>query len=114
MLTFSPPRGPTLAPSRGSKPRVRRATFGDGYTQRTADGLNTEGESWSLVWTMSVADCDTVDAFLKARAGVEAFLWTPPREGSAKKWLCPQWQRDFIDKTTDRISATFERVYDQG
>lgn len=112
MITFSPPKPPILSPSVMREPRVLTAKFGDGFSQRTGDGLNTLREMWSLVWIASHANITLIDDFFEDRAGVEAFLWIAPRDTVAKAWLCSKWQRTVIDRYTDRVSAEFERVFD--
>lgn len=112
MITFTPPRPPLYSSSKTSELRVREAKFGDGYSQRIADGLNTEGEEWSLSFRLLVSQADTVEAFMRARAGVEAFLWTPPREAVAKRWICTQWSREPALPGSDDVRMTFRRVYD--
>jgi len=72
--------------------KVLEAEFGDGYTQRAADGINHIRETWDVQWN----NLDKVDAFiiidfLKARGGWDAFYWTPPRQDVAKIWTCKQW-----------------------
>ncbi|RYZ44874.1 MAG: hypothetical protein EOO72_05240 [Myxococcaceae bacterium] len=60
-------------------PRVRRAQFGDGYTQRSGDGLNPVLQRWALQFTgKSKADADALEAFLSAHAGIEAFEFVTP------------------------------------
>ena len=112
MITFSPPRPPIYSSGKTSEMRVREASFGDGYSQRVADGLNAEGEEWSLVFRLLVSQADTVEAFLRARGGFEAFLWTAPREATAKRWICGQWSREPAQPGTDDMRMTFRRVYD--
>ncbi|RKI09706.1 hypothetical protein D7Y15_23305 [Corallococcus sp. AB030] len=60
-------------------PRVRKAQFGEGYTQRSADGLNSVLRRWSLQFSnLSKVDADGLEAFLRARAGVESFEFVTP------------------------------------
>jgi phage-related protein len=112
MITFSPPRPPVYSSAKTTELRVREAKFGDGYSQRIAAGLNVEGEEWTLQFVLLVSQADTVEAFMRARGGVEAFLWTPPREATAKRWVCAQWSRQPSLPGTDEMRLTFRRVYD--
>ncbi|NNC01903.1 hypothetical protein HJC10_03415 [Corallococcus exiguus] len=62
-----------------SVPRVRKAQFGEGYTQRSGDGLNPVLRRWALQFTnLTKVDADTLEAFLRARAGVEPFEFVTP------------------------------------
>jgi len=75
-------------------PSVRYIRFGDGYEQRASFG-----------------DADAIIAFLEARAGVDAFDWTPP-SGSAGKWICRSWSRSISSNGANDISARFEEVFE--
>lgn len=93
--------------------RTIENTFGDGYNQRAADGLNTIAQTWEVTWEdVPTADIDTLEAFFVARYGVIAFLWTPPRQTVAKKWTCKTWSREPINLPTDRLRATFVQRFD--
>ena len=95
------------------KPKTRKLQFGNGYSQRAGDGINPLLIKWGLVFSVrSDTDADAILAFLEARAGHEAFDWTPPG-GSVGKYLCETWARTYT-KALDmnQISATFEQVYE--
>jgi len=71
-----------INPDRGlkadSKPRVLVATYGDGYEQRVAAGINNIAEVWNLTWkNRSAADANKILAFLEDQGGVTAFDWYP-------------------------------------
>jgi len=71
--------------------RVRTASFGDGYEQRVADGINTQPEVWQLTFTnVDTATADAIEAQLKGYAGVTAFTWTPPGRSQIKVVCDPQ------------------------
>lgn len=91
-------------------PRVMKSQFGDGYQQRVADGINTQPRAWSLVFTNSVTVSDAIVAFLVARNGVESFDWTPP-SGAAGKFLCEEWQEEYLTDNVRRVSAVFREVF---
>lgn len=92
-------------------PRVLSASFGDGYQQRVAFGINTQPRKWSLTFRDRASALQPAVDFLVARAGVESFDWTPPA-GAAGKFVCDGWSatphsgRGFID-----LSATFREVF---
>ncbi|WP_223644380.1 phage tail protein [Corallococcus sp. EGB] len=68
------PYTPDYGAQADSVPRVRKAQFGEGYTQRSGDGLNPVLRRWALQFSsLSKVDADGLEAFLRARAGVEAF-----------------------------------------
>jgi phage-related protein len=112
LLTFTPPRAPSLASSKAVKTRILTADFGDGYSQRAADGLNNVRHVWSLTWkNLSDEDADTIEAFFVARRGYQAFLWAAPGAEQAT-YICSGWERGWITAGSDSLSATFEQVFD--
>lgn len=93
-------------------PSVRYIRFGDGYEQRASFGINTDQRIWNLDFRgRDDTDADAIIAFLEARAGVDAFDWTPP-SGSAGKWVCRSWSRSISSNGTNDISARFEEVFE--
>lgn len=90
-------------------PRVRKAAFGDGYTQRVADGINTQLRTWSLEFVGNETDMDAIDTFLATQAGVDAFDWTDPH-GYAAKWICESWRRVELGGGNATLSATFNEA----
>jgi len=95
------------------KPRVLRSVFGDGYTQRVGDGLNPIQESWNfVVKDITAAEKDTVVAFLKAKAGAEAFYWTPIGETVPRQYTCAEWLPVPGEGELWSISASFVEEFD--
>jgi phage-related protein len=104
----------TFTPAPGAQertiPRVLSTRFGDGYEQRIADGINTLPRMWQVAFTAETTSIDDVTDFLTARAGVEAFIWTPPR-GASGNWICRDWNVDMLDASVQRVTATFEERF---
>lgn len=90
------------------KPRVVSAKFGDGYEQRSPDGINTILETWVLKFDRSGADIDAIRAFLKARGGYQAFQWANPYNVT-NAYICREWK---IVKEIGKsvLTCTFEQV----
>lgn len=111
-MTAFPAITPTYGAQKISQPRVRIAQFGSGYSQRSTFGLNQNPKTWNLTWNVSEADADTIEAFLDARGGAEAFEWTPLAETTEYKWICRQWEKTipYVGRAT--ITATFEQVFE--
>jgi len=91
------------------KPRVRTASFSDGYEQRVADGINTKLRVWSVNFNGDAATINPIEAFLDDKGGVTSFDWTPPT-GIAGKWLCSEWNRSIEDYNNESLSASFKEV----
>lgn len=112
LQTFPLDLGPTTSSSKTTKAKVLKAEFGDGYGQRAGDGINSVREQWQVSWVgLTRTEANTVENFLRARKGFEAFLWTSPG-GSQKKWVCEEWNRTLGSAVNDDVSATFVEVFD--
>ena len=92
--------------------RVLEARFGDGYVQRTKDGLNTAPRTWSLTFNpVSAAIADAIETFLEARGGAEPFYWTPPRATDPVKVVCKRVGRTYAQWSHDGIRVSFEEDF---
>lgn len=101
--------------TRASNPKVHTMTFGDGYEQRLADGIN------NLVQTMNVsfstrpkAEIDDIVAFFESLGGVSKFRMTidDTNGNETIKVICRQWNQTWAYDDFYSLSATFERVYE--
>jgi phage-related protein len=104
----------TFTPSNTSRlnrePRVLMVQYGDGYSQRTSDGLNANLRKWELVFrNIPDATAVSINSFLETEAGITAFDWTAPGD-SSRKWICRQWSRTYIDSGINDFAAVFEEV----
>jgi phage-related protein len=110
MATFTWP--PSYQAALTRKPRVLAQKFGDGYEQRTGDGINTNPAIWSLQFNgRSQTEADGIDNFLAARAGLESFTWTAPN-GVTGRYLCREWSRTIVAATIYNLAAQFEEVFE--
>lgn len=105
----------TIAPDFGArcayKPRLLEARFGDGYSQRTADGINSLAESWALTFSSRTpAEAAVVRAFLSAHAAGLPFDWTSPA-GTVGRWVCREWSFQPDTAASQAITATFEQDF---
>ncbi|WP_163998684.1 phage tail protein [Pyxidicoccus caerfyrddinensis] len=72
---FTPDYGAQLE----SQLRVRKAQFGDGYSQRSEDGARGLLQRWSVQFTArKKTEADALDAFLRTHRGVAAFEFVVP------------------------------------
>ena len=70
---------PDKSMTKTAAPRVLQITFGDGYEQRIADGINTINETYSLSFkTRTKEDIDDIVFFLDARKNASKFIFTMP------------------------------------
>lgn len=111
MLTFD------WAESAGTQvevqPRVIAVTMGDGYTQRSPDGINHMPDNWDLRFNgVLPAAGDEITSFFETHGGYLAFWWTPPRRTTPRKYICTRWTRTLPDVMgLSDISARFERDF---
>ena len=111
MATF-PSISPTYGVQKRSKPNVRIAQFGSGYSQRGTLGINQNPKIYNLTFEVSETDADTIEDFLDARGGAESFDFTPPGETSASKYVCREWRKSISYLNRATIQATFEQVFE--
>ena len=97
------------------KHRTRIAQFGDGYSQRVPDGINSRVESWSVSWPgLNETDYQTVISTLDAAGAATALTWTPPGDSTVKKYvLTPDgYSVMHHGRGLYSISATLQQVFE--
>lgn len=104
----------TWTPDLGAKsertPRTRKVQFGDGYEQRSPDGLNPDMRKRSLQFTgRSSAESAAIIAFLEAQGGTTSFDYTHPGDIS-RKYKCVSWSETDNGYLIKAISADFVQV----
>ncbi|MCY3928953.1 MAG: phage tail protein [Acidobacteria bacterium] len=103
--------------SRGSgvrhQVRVLEKRLGDGYTQRSADGLNNMALKYEAVWTgLTLREAAGLVQFFQDRAGVEPFLVAKlPEPLDTKKWVCKDWSEEWVSAQRRNVRAMFEEDF---
>jgi phage-related protein len=109
---FAPPKNPAPSSSRPVKPRVNKAQFGDGYSQRSGDGLNASMRTFAAQWpSLLIAHADEIETFFEAHT-VKAFVWTLPTESVVRKWTAVDWTRGNARAGVVSLSVNLEEVFD--
>ena len=116
---------PDRSLKRASNPKVHLATFGDGYEQRLADGINSVKETFSVAFqTRTKADIDDIVGYLDSLQGVTAFNFTIPDSNqtsdagdltageTAIKVVCDDFSITYDYGDFYSASASFRRVYE--
>lgn len=111
MATFNPRWIPDYGASRTKKPRVKVVSFGDGYEQRVADGINTIKEEWSLTFAGSRDMIEEIDMFLSEQKSVNSFWWVSPK-GKRMAVVCDDWNTSMDGWDWQRISCSFRQVFE--
>jgi len=108
------PLEPTRASSRSVTPRFLRADLGDGYDQRSGDGIQTIREEWSVTFSaLDQTSADLIIAFFEGLEGYQKFTWIPFRQSVAKKFVCSEWSESFPGNNLTTVTATFRQVFDR-
>ena len=106
---------PDKSMAKQSAPRVLVASFGDGYEQRIADGINTLNETYSLSFaTRPKADIDDIVAFLDGKKGVSSFPLILPDSNVTSNPAGPAGigEREVKVVTTDySVSYDYDNFY---
>ena len=111
--TFTPAIPPDVGSSISAQHRVNKAKFGDGYIQRSGDGINTKEEAPTLNWSqLTSAEATAIINFLDGQKGYIAFNYTLPGESTPKKFTCEKYSRGYSPGAEYNVSAQLERVYD--
>ncbi|MGU7780534.1 phage tail protein [Burkholderia sp. PU8-34] len=90
--------------------RVRKAEFGDGYTQRAADGLNNRQSTYNLRFVGKADKIAAILAFLDAHAGAVSFYWTPLFRPKGR-FVCEKYSEPTKDGAVYTITAQFEQTF---
>jgi len=101
---------PTGSPSGTVQFRVRKAQFGDGYSQEVADGINNKVSSWPLTFTGGKEEMQALVSFLDERAGWQSFYWTPPL-GVPGYYKCASYSPSPVGGPVYAVTATFQQVF---
>lgn len=94
-------------------PAVKKAQFGDGYSQRMPNSINNVRETWDLLWeTQTDARAQALVDFFDQNQAL-AIEWVPPNELTARKFVCVRYSRDYNHYTlVETVSATLQEVFE--
>lgn len=107
IFTWTPSWTPQLTP----KPRVLKAHFGDGYTQRAKDGLNNVRRALNVNFDARGEDeASAIDDFLRVCGGATAFMFTD-FNGKPGMWTCENWTVSRTSPQLYKVQATFEEDF---
>ena len=91
------------------KPKVKVISFGDGYEQRIADGINNQLREYSLSFSGEEADIREIDKFLTEHGAVKAFIWTPQDTWQPGTFKCEEWSIT-VNGYWNQLSAKFQEI----
>ena len=126
---------PTIGFRKTVKAKVLTAQFGDGYSQRTSNGLNSAPKEWTLSFVnQDLTTTNAIKDFLDVGGtslysgfypeavliqqgsttsmGVEYFYWTPSNETTAYKVICSEYDEEYTSHISRTINCKFTQVFD--
>lgn len=94
--------------------RVKEVALGDGFSQRSADGINHIRQRWRLVWDqVSDADAELVRQFFRDLGGTTNFTWQPPDQLSTLKFISQgAVKKRFTGYDNNNVSVEVKQVFD--
>jgi phage-related protein len=112
---FAPPVGPVVDGAPRKKTiRLREAKYGDGYAQRTPDGMNYIEAKVSITWPfITVAQAQQIEDFITGHAGVP-FLYRVPGETAQLQWICKTWARTLAGNYREAVTMDLEQDFSIG
>lgn len=100
--------------SKTVKFRTIKASFGDGYSQRAADGINSKVDSWEVRWgALTREEMSTIESALDSIGGHGIIKWTPCGETVEKRFINSNgsYSRNRVGSIY-AIAVSLEQVYD--
>tara|TARA_R100001510_G_C7648782_1_gene206154 strand:- start:1709 stop:2095 length:387 start_codon:yes stop_codon:yes gene_type:complete len=101
--------------TRDNTPRIHAVSFGDGYEQRIANGINTLDQTMSVSFsTRPKAEIDDLVAFFESLGGVSKFEMIIDDTNGAEtiKVTCKSWSQTWVYDDFYTLSASFQRCYE--
>lgn len=102
---------PSYEPVQTKQTRIIEARFGDGYSQRSRDGLNSVSRVWKLQWITEEAIAEAIDDFLTSRGNVEPFYYIDPTGRFSGLYVCETWDKRQIGPVDYGVTAEFEESF---
>lgn len=94
------------------EPRVLSAEFGDGYTQRSLDGINALKTVFTFqAQVLNRTESKTILDFFRSKKGCIPFVWTRPGETLPQQWICRKWGRTWTGPMSCDVTAALEEDF---
>lgn len=90
--------------------RIRKAQFGDGYTQVAGDGINPRSQKWALSFVGNEAYIRAIVDFLDRHGGYKSFQWCPPLADTGL-YRCDAYKPTALGGGNYSLSASFIQAY---
>ncbi|KFK98134.1 phage tail protein [Serratia sp. Ag1] len=90
--------------------RLRKAQFGDGYSQVAGDGINPVTRSWEVSFAGKLKKIMPVIQFLEEHQGTKSFQWVPPL-GDLGLYRCDGFKPVALGAGNYSLTATFTEAF---
>lgn len=94
------------------EPRVKKIVLGDGYEQRSPDGINSSLLDLQLSFELrNRKEATAILHFLETMGGTTSFLFTPtPPLDKQKRFICSSWTSTYVFFDNYTIQASFKET----
>ncbi len=99
---------PTSSGAGTANAKVKRAAFGDGYSQTAPDGINPRSRSYQLTFMGTEERINQIIEFLDAHVGY-SFFWQSPR--GLLLFQCDTHTEPLPNGLVHTVTATFEQKF---
>ena len=97
--------------ARDQEVRLRVAQFGDGYAQRTLDGINALNVRWTVTWLNRPKDViEAMVDYLIDRKGNSFLFEEPPTQDVHQVW-CDSWRIDWTIRRPNKVGGVSVPIY---
>lgn len=90
--------------------KVNETSFGDGYVQASAVGINNKIATWAITAIGKSSYTRPIMNFIDRHQGFKSFYWTPP-EGEQGRYRVTKYKLQNIGGNNFRVTATFSQGY---
>lgn len=103
---------PSVGSSLNPKVGIRKAEFGDGYSQASPAGINHIKHDASLKWEVLTGDeRQAIVGFFEANKGTKPFDYHIPGDAQSRTYTCAQWNSTALVAGLWTMEATFEETF---
>lgn len=102
----------TTDSSRKRTYKVRRASFGNGYSQSAPDGINYVKDSWAISFDLLAStERAALVNILDSIGTWDYFTWQAPGDAASKRWLVTGDWSESLSGLYYKISFNAEQTY---
>lgn len=114
VLVFNPPVNPTYDSSGTTKFRIKKIQYGNGYSQRAKDGINSVAKTFKLEWKVIDQQAyDYIYNFFTSLGGSQSFKYqVPGLDNEQRLYVSGEVSHKSVAVGVYEISVDIEQVFD--